>query len=116
MTVDFDKGRHDELSEWEDRVVGRAYEVVGGDLEGRVFVVRKATEHTERLEGQRVKQRLFSYEWLDSDTEEVEVAHGTATIKTAESSDEDPSLGTESVQDHKTKVESGIYQEVNDGK
>jgi hypothetical protein len=114
MTVDFDKGNHEELSEWEDHAIGRAYEVVGGDLEGRVFVVRDAGEHTERLEGQRVKQRIFSYEWLDAETTEIEVAHGTATVKTAESPD-GGSPGTESVQDHKTKVESGIYREVNDG-
>jgi hypothetical protein len=115
MTVDFDKGQHDELDEWEDHAVGRAYEVASGDLEGRVFVVRNATEHTERIEGQRTKTRIFSYEWLDTDTEEVEVSEGTATITVASGSEDDPSLGTESIRDHKTKVESGIYREVNDG-
>jgi len=115
MTVDFDKGQHEVLAEWEDHAIGRVYEVTGGDIAGRVFVVRDASEHIERIESQRTKQRLFGYEWLDVATEQVEVAEGTATITTASGSDDDPSVGTESVQDHKTKVESGIYREVNDG-
>jgi hypothetical protein len=113
MVVDFDSGRHEELSEWENQVVGRAYEVVSGDHSGRVFVVRDANEHTEKLEGQLVKKRLFSYEWLDTEPEEVSLDKGIAAITICRDSDDNTTPGTESIQNHKKKTECGIYRELN---
>lgn len=110
MVVDMDEGREDELREWIDRAVGRVYEVTEGDREGKVFRVEKSYISYETIEGIETQQRNFSYEWVDAHTEEVEVAHGVATITIAGGR---ASAGSESVGDHKNKVSAGIYEEVN---
>lgn len=113
MAVDVDEDVRDDLLEWEERVVGRVYETDAYDIDLTHFRVTGSFEQEETIEGQAITGRSFRYQWLETETREIDVEYGTATITLA--LDADKSQGTEPVESHRRKVKGGWYSVVNDG-
>lgn len=63
MTVDMDAHCKDEVAEWENHAVGRAYTWDHG-----TFKVIEARTSTDRVEGQRMKSRTLKIQYADSES------------------------------------------------
>lgn len=63
MTVDMDTHCKDEVEEWEEHAVGRAYTWPHG-----TFKVLQAQTTTDTVEGTRIQSRTFTIQYADSES------------------------------------------------
>lgn len=112
MAVDMDRENKEAILAWEEHALGRVYEVMRGELQGRHFRIVDSYRSTETIEGIKAQARSFRYEWMDTAVEEIVVKEGVVTVTTTSESRDDPSRGIERVSAHKTKAENGIYHEI----